>query len=285
MTHNTHGILKANLSTITALQRLLDPALAVVLMFAIAHVSGVYWETSTQLFALTSFLVILPVFKAMGLYRPYRSLAPRLLGLRLLMGWLVVLGILFFIGFATKTSAYFSRILVLTWVVTVPIALFTCHLLIWRLLGYLRSLGHNSKFAVIAGVNSTSLNLANQIWEHRDLGIHLQGFFDHLRPDQLPDVPVIGTLQQLPDYVRAHHIDIVYIATATDGNDDSVTALLEALQDTTACVYFVPSLLLFNLMHGRSYEINGVPLISIWEIPFSDLQYFCKRTIDIVVSG
>lgn len=284
MSHNTHWSLRANMSIVTLVQRLLDPALAVFLLYVLSQAYNLTFGTNLQVFALTTFLLILPVFKSTGMYRPYRSLAPRLIAMRLIMGWSVMIGLMLFIGFVTKTSMIFSRALVLTWFGTVPIALLAVHFIIWAILRQLRSSGRNSKFAVIAGVNKVSLNLADQLRECKDLGIRLNGFFDDQPLDELPDVPVIGTLSELPDYVRRHHIDVVYLAGSTD-DDSRFAALIEALQDTTACVYFVPSLLMYSLMHGRPYEINGVPLISIWEIPFSDLQYLLKRAIDVVLSG
>lgn len=284
MSHNSHWTLRANTSIVTFVQRLLDPTLAVLLLVILAQVYAIPFTTSLQLFALTAFLLILPVFKTMGMYRPYRSLAPRLLTIRLVMGWTIVVGLMLFIGFATKTSMIFSRALILTWSCSVPVALLLVHFIVWALLRQLRISGRNSKSAVIAGVNKVSLDLADQIRECKDLGIRLSGFFDDQPPSQLPDIPVIGTLAEVPDYVRQHHIEVVYLACAAD-DEPRFAELIEALQDTTACVYFVPSLLMYSLMHGRSYEINGVPLISIWEIPFSDLQYVFKRAIDVVLSG
>lgn len=284
MSHNTHWSLRANLSIVTLVQRLLDPTLAVLLLVILSYFYERPFVTHLQLFALTAFLLILPVFKSTGMYRPYRSLAPRLLAVRLAMGWSIVIGLMLFIGFVTKTSMVFSRVLILTWFGSVPVLLLVVHFIVWAVLRQLRGSGRNSKLAVIAGVNQVSLDLAEELRECRDLGMRLHGFFDDRPPSQLPDVPMIGTLNELPSYVRRHHVDVVYLACSAD-DESKFAELIEALQDTTACVYFVPSLLMYSLMHGRSYEINGVPLISIWEIPFSDLQYAFKRAIDIVLSG
>ena len=38
-------------------------------------------------------------------------------------------------------------------------------------------------------------------------------------------------------------------------------------------------------MKAKTYEINGIPLISVWEVPFSEVQYFLKRMIDIAVAS
>lgn len=108
MSHNSHWTLRANTSIVTLVQRLLDPTLAVLLLVVLAHFYAIAFTTSLQLFALTAFLLILPVFKSTGMYRPYRSLAARLLAIRLVLGWSIVMGLMLFIGFATKTSMIFQ---------------------------------------------------------------------------------------------------------------------------------------------------------------------------------
>lgn len=283
MSKNSYLTFRANTSTATLVQRLLDPMMAILLLVVLAHFYLVPFATSLQLFALTAFLLILSVFKSTGMYRPYRSLSPRLLAFRLVMGWCIVIGLMLFVGFVTKTSMIFSRALILTWFCSVPVLLLAVHFLVWAMLRQLRISGRNFQSAVVAGVNQVSLELTEQIRECKDLGIRLSGFFDDHPPSQLPGVPIIGTLSELPDYVRQHQIDVVYLACYAD-DSSRFAELIEALQDTTACVYFVPSLLMYSFMHGRSYEINGVPLISIWEIPFSDLQYVLKRVIDVFLS-
>ncbi|MGR3274553.1 undecaprenyl-phosphate glucose phosphotransferase [Acaryochloris marina NIES-2412] len=268
----------------TSLQRLLDPILTVLLLMILAQLYRIPFTTSLRIFAVTAFLLILPVFKSMGIYLPYRSLALHLMSIRLVVGWFIVMGLILFIGFATKTSTILSRALILSWSLSVPVVLLLVRLMVWAKLRQLRISGRNSKSAVIAGVNKVSENLAEQICECKYLGIRLKGFFDDTPSSKFSNIPVIGTLSEVPEYVRQHNIDIVYLACATD-DESQLTGLMEALQDTTACVYFIPSLLMYCLKYGRSYEINGVPLISIWEIPFSDLQNIFKRAIDIVLSG
>lgn len=284
MNHNSHLNLRANTSLVTSLQRILDPILTLLLLVILAQLLRIPFTTSLRIFGLTAFLLILPVFKLMGIYLPCRSLAPHSIFIRLVIGWVIVLGLILFIGFVSKTLILLSRSLIFGWSLCVPVVLLLVRLIVWAKLRQLRISGRNSKTAVIAGVNKVSENLAEQICECKYLGIQLIGFFDDTPPPENLNIPVIGTLENVSNYVRQHNIDIVYLACATD-SESQLIRLMEALKDTTACVYFIPSLLMYCLKYGRSYEINGVPLISIWEIPFSDLQNIFKRAIDIVLSG
>lgn len=284
MSHNSHLNLRDNISIVTTLQRILDPILTLLLLVILAQLFRIPFTTSLRIFGITAFLLISPIFKSMGIYLPHRSLTPHLIVIRLVMGWVIVLGLILFIGYVTQTSTLLSRSLIFGWSLSVPVVLLLIRLMVWAKLRQIHISGRNSKTAVIAGVNKVSENLAAQICECKYLGIRLIGFFDDTSPSKFPNIPVIGPLENVPEYVRQHNIDIVYLACATD-NESQLTGLMEALQDTTACVYFIPSLLMYCLKYGRSYEINGVPLISIWEIPFSDLQNISKRAIDLVLSG
>lgn len=287
MTHNSHGLLRENASTFQLIQRLLDPTITVLIFFIISALYKVNFATRHLILSITIFLLILSIFKVVGLYRPYRNLSPNTIGPRLLTGWSILLGTLLFLGYITQTSALFSRSVLLTWSISVPIVLMVFHLVIWKVLRTVRAAGRNQRSAVVAGVNDVSYHLANQIQQCPEFGIRLHGFFDGHESENIARFPgrrLIGSLQELPQYVRANKIDVVYIACKTE-QEEVIATLIKELQDTTASVYFVPNILMFNLMHARSYELNGIPLIAVWEVPFSEIQYVLKRAVDIFFSG
>jgi putative colanic acid biosysnthesis UDP-glucose lipid carrier transferase len=284
--HNNHGLLRENASAIMFIHRLLDPIIAVLVLVALANIYEVGFEKPHIIFSITVCLLMLPIFKAVGLYRPYRSLSPATLGPRLLSGWIILLGVLLFLGFVTQTSVAFSRTLVLTWSICVPVVLLFVHLMVWKVLRTLRATGRNQRSAVIAGINDVSYHLADQLQQSPEVGIKLHGFFDAYTVNRIGRFPgrhLIGNLEELPKYVQQHNIDVVYITCATE-QEEAIATLIKELQDTTACVYFVPNILMFNLMNARSYELNGIPLIAVWEVPFSEIQYLLKRGIDILLS-
>jgi putative colanic acid biosysnthesis UDP-glucose lipid carrier transferase len=170
--------------------------------------------------------------------------------------------------------------------VLTPFVLCFHHLALRLLLRWLRATGLNSRKAVIAGAGELSQALAQHIQQSPQLGLQFHGFFTD-RPlksrAKILIKPMIGTLEDLPDYVRKHHIDVVYIALALQ-NDVSVSKLINALQDTTVCVYFVPNITAFSLMQARVYDMKGIPLIAVWETPLTTAQVMAKRMTDIVVS-
>ncbi|WP_295995257.1 undecaprenyl-phosphate glucose phosphotransferase, partial [Rugamonas sp.] len=59
--------------------------------------------------------------------------------------------------------------------------------------------------------------------------------------------------------------------------------LLDELQDTTASVYFLPDIYVFDLMQARFDNVGGMPVIAICESPFTGFNSMVKRASDIVL--
>jgi putative colanic acid biosysnthesis UDP-glucose lipid carrier transferase len=290
MAHDNHGVLRKNASLIMVIQRMLDPLIIVGILLACARAWEVDHLRAYGILAISVILLSIPILKGVGLYHPYRVQSFRDLVLKICLSWFVLLSILLFFAFFLKASETFSRPALASWAILTPLSLVLTHSLIWKVLQRLRSKGQNQRYAVIAGINPGSKHLAQQIHNTANLGIKIQGFFavNPSSPEALAlagnHPPMLGSLQQLPAYVRDRNIDIVYLSfPITD--EGKMNYLLRNLQDTTACVYYVPDILTFNLMYARTYELGDIPLISVWEIPFSDLQLLSKRAIDITVAA
>jgi putative colanic acid biosynthesis UDP-glucose lipid carrier transferase len=60
--------------------------------------------------------------------------------------------------------------------------------------------------------------------------------------------------------------------------------LLDDLRDTTASIYYVPDIFVFDLIQARSGEIHGIPVVAMCETPFYGYRGVTKRLTDIVLS-
>ena len=61
--------------------------------------------------------------------------------------------------------------------------------------------------------------------------------------------------------------------------------MIKGLSDTTASVYVIPDVFMFELLHARSESINGLPSISIFDSPMDGAWSMVKRIEDIVLSS
>lgn len=277
------GLLQQYLPMLWSLHRWIDAGLVILVLWGVSAFHPAPWTPPYMTLAVLIGLMAPSIFQAAGLYDvdPFRVRSARLLG-----GWLLLSLALLAVGCLTQSTALFSLSLLLRWWIAAPVVLWLTRLGLQRLLYYLRRSGGQGRTAIIAGTDALGLQLAQQLQRNPELGIQFQGYFTDTpvtKGERLPCRPLIGTLEELPDFVRRHHIDVVYLALSMQA-EERVAMLIDALQDTTASVYFVPNLQLFQLMQARLHSMNGIPLVAVWEVPFSGIQGLAKRLLDIGVA-
>jgi putative colanic acid biosynthesis UDP-glucose lipid carrier transferase len=96
-------------------------------------------------------------------------------------------------------------------------------------------------------------------------------------------VTLIGPLADLGAYVKTHRIDVIFVALPIR-HLKRVMNLLDDLRDTTASIYYVPDIFVFDLIQARSGEIQGIPVVAMCETPFYGYRGVAKRLTDIVFS-
>ena len=69
------------------------------------------------------------------------------------------------------------------------------------------------------------------------------------------------------------------------GSQPRIVELLEAVQGTTASLYFVPDVFGISIIQGRLQDMNGVPVVGICETPFTGTNELVKRASDIVLGS
>jgi putative colanic acid biosynthesis UDP-glucose lipid carrier transferase len=191
------------------------------------------------------------------------------------------------IGYATKFSAHYSRRAVLTWAVLGPAAIVIATLALQELMRRLLRDPANARKTVFAGCTESSLTLAKRLRHAADLGMGVQGFFDDRGRERLnldPQVPLLGRLSDLPAYVRANNIDVIFIALPVR-QVARIIDLIDQLRDTTASMYYLPDILVFDLIQARSMVIDGIPALSMCESPFFGYHAVAKRATDVLISA
>jgi putative colanic acid biosynthesis UDP-glucose lipid carrier transferase len=115
---------------------------------------------------------------------------------------------------------------------------------------------------------------------------HVVGCFDDRAPQRLHGdaaPKVLGSLADLAPFVREHRIQEVYV-TLPLSSQPRIAGLLESMQGTTASVYYVPDVPGIGIIQGRLHDINGVPVLGLFETPFTGINEVVKRASDIVLS-
>lgn len=156
------------------------------------------------------------------------------------------------------------------------------------MMGYLRRRGYISRNIVIVGAGKLGRHLALQLDRAPWLGLNIDGFYDDEASGYVSlihqDKPILGNLDKLVEDAKRRSIDRIYI-TLPMSQEDRIKKLVSELSDTTCSVLFVPDVFTFDLLHARSQEINGVPVISILDTPIDGVNALIKRIEDIVLAS
>jgi putative colanic acid biosynthesis UDP-glucose lipid carrier transferase len=150
----------------------------------------------------------------------------------------------------------------------------------------LRRLQRERKRSVIAGINDQGIALARHIRESPYTSSQVFGFFDdrdETRAMRPAEVAFLGTFTQLPGYVKANRIQLIYLSLPMV-TQPRILALLDALRDTTASIYFVPDIFVTDLIQGRMGTVGDIPVVAVCETPFTGVSGVLKRASDILLS-
>ena len=136
---------------------------------------------------------------------------------------------------------------------------------------------------MILGANQLGYELSKKITEDRFLHIHIAGFFDDReiqRSQLITEKQKLGELKDLLEYVKKNSIQIIYVCLPVIWHC-RIKKLLDELRDTTASIYFVPDVFMFDLIQARVDRITGIPMVAICETPFYGFRKLVKRISDI----
>jgi putative colanic acid biosynthesis UDP-glucose lipid carrier transferase len=114
-------------------------------------------------------------------------------------------------------------------------------------------------------------------------GVRFVGYFDDRGGSRINE-KVLGPLSALGDYVRANNVEVIYIALPM-ASQPRILKILEELHDTTASIYFVPDIFVFDLIQARVDSIADLPVVAVCETPFYGFNGLIKRVSDFVLAG
>jgi putative colanic acid biosynthesis UDP-glucose lipid carrier transferase len=209
--------------------------------------------------------------------------------IRIVLQWFRVISLLLLIGFASKTTHYFSRVVLIYWFLTTPVVLVATHCFLRFLLNQLSFAEANVPTTVIAGINDVSRKLAYDFNTKPWLGVAFMGFFDGRFPERLLKdregsvETLLGNIAEVAEFIKIHNVQKIYIALPMTAQP-RILALSDSLRDTTASIYFVLDIFSFDLIQAQISYINDTFLMAVCESPFIGINGLIKRAFDALLS-
>jgi putative colanic acid biosysnthesis UDP-glucose lipid carrier transferase len=264
------------------LQAAVDPVVSIATLAAAVAAFGGRFDGACLILALLVFAMTFPGSFARTSNEETKGRAGELM-LDIVTGWMAVVALLLLLGWASRTLGVFDQRVLLAWALGTPAALFAAHSILPRVLPRLLAAEGLRKNAVIAGANDHGRGLAARLRANPVYGVNFVGYFDDRAAGRISET-VLGPIGALGDYVRAHNIEIIYIALPM-ASQPRILKVLEELRDTTASIYFVPDIFVFDLIQARVDTIGDLPVVAVCETPFYGFNGLVKRISDYVLAS
>jgi len=260
-----------------------------VALLVVTRLYAVNWTDKYSLIVAISVGLFLFVASVQRIYTDSNALSLGRRVIKVLYIWLLVVMSLLLFGYATKTSAEYSRLTLFTWFLIVPILLILWHVILLRIQSALYKHGWNVRRVAIAGARDLGKQVAYSMLNSKAMGMKPVGFYDDRktdgpRPLVHEPLPIVGNMDDLIRAARAGEIDVVFIALPMRA-EERIKMLVSKLSDTTASVYIVPDFFMFDLLSARWGNIGGLPVVSIYDTPFYGIDGWLKRSFDVVMAS
>lgn len=293
------GMVKPHSSLFALFSRVIDCALVIAGVCITASIALGSVPQSYMLAALGAVICLQFSAEFAEIYRSWRSETIWAEARQVSFCWIASFTFILAIGSVTKLEAtlfswpQFALWFVCTWVM----------LLGWRAimrgaLKAVRDRGYNTRTVAIVGNGELALDVAHRIQNCTWGGYTVQGFYDDrqaaeapLTGDQKPRVahgqpgvcPLSGNFLDLIREARAGVIDQVYVTIPMRG-EHRIQWLTKRLAESATSVYLIPDVFMFDLLHARTINLNGIPAIGVVGEPNRGTMSMLKRMEDLVIA-
>ena len=171
-------------------------------------------------------------------------------------------------GFITQSSDFFSRIWVVSWLLTSTIIILVYRLLLRKTLGALRSKGFNIRYVIIIGDGVLAQQVADRLEKHPEMGLVVQGVVSTNQENIKLDtnngniIPYLGNLNELDSISKKYKTDQVWIALPMS-EVDKMEQVQSSLSNSSIVIRMVPDIFGFRLLNQSVTEVAGLPVINI----------------------
>lgn len=115
------------------------------------------------------------------------------------------------------------------------------------------------------------------------LGFVVKGIYDDIKIDSYEDVPYGGRSLNLLKTLAQEKIDRIYIAMSMK-DETRLRDIISINRYYMLCVTY-SWCFTFNILQSRTEEINGVPVVPLFDTPLNGINMVFKRIEDVVVSS
>lgn len=283
------GILRPHHTKLAFVHRLADMLVIAGALPLAVHIYEQPWQDYYSMVSVITMLMFIFFAKKNELYQSWRVSRIKSELYQLTGIWLSAVMGLLLILFITQTTKEYPRDVFLTWFIIPPLVMGIGRIGLRFALKQFRRRGYNTRNAAVLGVNNLGYQIGQHINRASWMGLNLTGFFDDRDPCgnrfDTPSTPdIAGDINTLINMARSGEIDIIYITLPLCAQK-RINHIIEALADTTVCLYYVPDFFEFDLAHARWQTFGDFAVVNIYGTPFNGIDGWLKRIEDIVLGS
>ena len=146
--------------------------------------------------------------------------------------------------------------------------------------------GIGLKRVLIAGSTDLGRLLADKCLQHREIGYQVIGFVDDRAIDDrlgYRGLPLLGALNETSNILISEQVDLLYITLPLEKHVQMLSLIEDASRECVE-VKVVPDLFQFIALRAGLEDFDGMPIISVNDVPLHGINTAFKRVIDIGLS-
>jgi len=145
--------------------------------------------------------------------------------------------------------------------------------------------GENLTRVLVAGTGELGRVVAEALLAHRKLGYRVVGFLGE-GPGAVGQagLPVVGTIDEAREAIERSQADQLYVALPLEDHARLVP-LVKGLSNECVDIKVVPDVVQYATIKAALEDLDGIPIISLNEVPLQGWSSMVKRLMDASVSA
>jgi len=152
--------------------------------------------------------------------------------------------------------------------------------------GYLQRMwasGQNVRRVLVAGAGELGQTVADALRTHFELGYRVVGFVDDKETRAaIGDLPVLGPLDSFLEVATRERVDELYVALPLDEHA-KLPGLIQRASNECIDLKVVPDLVQYATIRAELEDLDGIPIVSLNEVPLRGWSSMAKRAMDVVL--
>ncbi|NCQ17402.1 MAG: exopolysaccharide biosynthesis polyprenyl glycosylphosphotransferase [Ignavibacteria bacterium] len=150
------------------------------------------------------------------------------------------------------------------------------------IVNYLRKKGKNVRNLVIIGAGEVGQNFWEMLGKNNQLGFRFLGFVG--QPTTVAGINCLGTLDELSQIIRIHHVEEAIIALPKE-EIESLDTVIKICNINAIRTHIIPDYFRFISKKFKITMLDKFPIITVRDEPLQEIQWrIVKRVFDIILS-